>query len=116
MYPLDLKFINSVSEKRLSSLEDILCDERLLKYLWIEFIMNSEAVAAGALCLDNEQIRESLTSALSWYAAYRWLFRKNDALEELHKTGGLAPYRIGNDVYKQYNRVFLKGIVHAGLC
>ena len=116
MNSLNFTFINSVSETRLNSIEDVLGEGRLFKYLWIEFILNPEAAATGSLHLDNEQIRESLTSAVSWYAAYKWLFRKNDALESLYKSGGLVPYKIGNDIYREYSRVFLKGIIHAGLC
>ncbi len=113
---MDFVFIDSIAGKRPGSIEDVLGDSRLFKYLWIEFILNPDAAAAGSLRLDNDLVRESMTSALSWYAAYRWLFRENSALDELQKTGTLVPYRVGNDIYRMYSRVFLKGIIHAGLC
>jgi len=54
--------------------------------------------------------------ALSWYLAFRWLFPENEILEDLFKRKAIMPYRIKDDIYKRWSRVFLKGILHAGLC
>lgn len=109
-------FINSVAGEDIADFGDILKNERLKKYLWIELILNPHLAAVAALHMDKEAVRESLSDAVSWYAAFRWLFQKNGALEKLHDEKLIVTYRIKNKDYRLKKRNFLKGIMHARLC
>jgi hypothetical protein len=112
----DFVYLNSISKEDIRTIEDLLKNKRLRKYLWIEFILNPEAVKLSESCMENAIIKESLTDALSWYLAFRWLFQKNEILEKLHKRKTIIPYRIRDNIYRQKRRSFLKGILHARLC
>jgi hypothetical protein len=116
MKTLNLVYIDSISGKSIKSIEDIIRDERLIKHLWIEVILNPEVVLNLKSYTDDANIRNVLTDALSWYLAFRWIFPENAALEELQKSRLITPYRISNMIYRQNNRNFLKGLLHAGLC
>ena len=116
MNTLKLVYLDSISGTRINSIEDIIRDERLIKHLWIEVILNPEMVLNLKSYTDDSNIRNTLTDALSWYLAFRWIFPENAALVELHKSGVIVPYRISNMIYRQQNRSFLKGLLHAGLC
>lgn len=116
MKTLNLVYIDSISGKSIETIEDIIRDERLIKHLWIELILNPEMVINLKSYTDDSNIRNALTDALSWYLAFRWIFLENAALEELHKSRLIIPYRISNMIYRQKNRSFLKGLLHAGLC
>lgn len=109
-------YINAISKERIETLDGALKNRRLIKHLWIEFILNSEAVESAKKYLDTTTVEEAITDALSWYLAFRWLLPENTALEGLHKQGIIRPYRISNDIYRGKRRSFLKGILHAGLC
>ncbi len=109
-------FINSVAGEDIADFGDILKNERLKKYLWIELILNPHLAAVAALHMDKEAVRESLSDAVSWYAAFRWLFQKNEALEKLLGEKLIVTYRIKNKDYRLKKRNFLKGILHARLC
>ncbi|MBI4682667.1 MAG: hypothetical protein HY757_06155 [Nitrospirae bacterium] len=116
MKSFNLVFIDSVSEKKITSLEDILQNGRLAKFLWIEFILNPQLVQDIASYRDNPVIKDSLSDALSWYAAFRWLFPVNKTLEELRDNNEIITYRVTDNIYRQKRRNFLKGILHARLC
>lgn len=116
MKTLNLVYIDSISGKSIKSTEDIIRDERLIKHLWIEFILNPEMVMNLKSYADDVNIRYALTDALSWYLAFRWIFSENAALDELHKGGVIVHYKISNMIYRQKSRSFLKGLLHAGLC
>ncbi len=116
MNKINLVYLDSISVKSINSIEDIVRDERLIKHLWIEVILNPEVVLSLKIYTGDARIRNVLTDALSWYLAFRWIFPENAALEELHKNGLIIPYRISNMIYRQKNRNFLKGLLHAGLC
>ena len=112
MNSVNFVFLNSIS-KDAKTIEDVLWNERLRKYLWIEFILNPALVKVAE---SYTAVKNSLTDALSWYLAFKWLFPKNEMLEDLHEKKIFMPYRIKDDIYRHYSRVFLKGILYAGLC
>lgn len=116
MNKINLVYLDSISVKSINSIEDIVRDERLIKHLWIEVILNPGVVLELKAYSGDTSLRNVLTDALSWYLAFRWIFPKNAALEELHKNDLITPYRISNMIYRQKNRNFLKGLLHAGLC
>ncbi len=116
MQTLNLVYLDSISGKSIKSIEDVIRDGRLIKHLWIEVILNPDVVLNLKSYRDDENIRNVLTDALSWYLAFRWIFPENAVLEELHKSGLITPYRISNMIYRQKSRSFLKGLLHAGLC
>ena len=116
MNTLKLVYLDSISGKSINSIEEIIRDERLIKHLWMEVILNPEMVLNLKSYTDDANIRNTLTDALSWYLAFRWIFPENTALDELHRNGMIVPYRISNMIYRQKNRSFLKGLLHAGLC
>ncbi len=116
MKTLNLVYLDSISGKSIKSIEDVIRDERLIKHLWIEVILNPDVVLNLKSYRDDANIRNVLTDALSWYLAFRWIFPENAALDELHKSGLITPYRISNMIYRQKSRSFLKGLLHAGLC
>ena len=112
----NLVYINAISGKGIDNIEDIIRDERLVKHLWIEFILNPELVRGFRSYTSDVAIKDALTDALSWYLAFRWIFPENSSLDELHKEGVITPYKIRDTVYRQKLRSFLKGLSHAGLC
>jgi len=116
MSAVNFVFLASVSGESIADFRDILKNERLKKYLWIELILNPQLAAIAALQLDKDTVKESLSDALSWYLAFRWLFKKNEPLEELCNKKSLVPYKIKKSVYRLKRRNFLKGILHARLC
>lgn len=111
-----LVYIESLSGRGIDSIEDIISDKRLIKFLWIELILNPELVQSLKSYTDNALVRDALTDALSWYLAFRWIFHENIPLDDLHKRGVIVPYRLRDGVYRQNIRGFLKGLVYAGLC
>lgn len=116
MKTLNFVFINSVSKEDINTIEDILSNERLRKYLWIEFILNPTMVKAYKSYIGNPIVKDSLIDALSWYLAFRWILPENKALEELHEDKIIQPYRIKLSIYREKRRNFLKGLIHARLC
>ena len=112
---LNLSYIDSISGKDINTIDDIVRDERLIKHLWIELILNPAIVRKVKPYTDSVGIRDALIDALSWYLAFRWIFPENTSLDELHKEGVITPYRVRNRVYRQKIRGFLKGLIHAGL-
>lgn len=116
MKTLNLVYIDSISGKGIDTIDDIIRDERLIKHLWIELILNPELVRSFKSYTDEVAVKDALTDALSWYLAFRWVFPENIPLDELHKRGVIVPYRVRDRVYRQKIRGFLKGLLHAGLC
>jgi len=109
-------FINSLSKEEIKTVEDILRNERLKKYLWVEFILNPQIVKISELYMGNTIVKDSLVDGLSWYFAFKWLLPKNEPLEELYQKKIILPYRVKDDIYRQKRSSFLKGILHAQLC
>jgi len=116
MKTLNFVFINSVSKEEINTIENVLSNERLRKYLWIEFIFNPEMVKECESLIGNPIVKDSLTDALSWYLAFRWLLPENNAIEELYRGDVIQPYKIKLTIYREKRRNFLKGLIHAGLC
>lgn len=116
MQILNLSYIDSISSKDISTIDDIIRDERLVKHLWIEFILNPDIVRRVKPYIGNIPIKDALTDALSWYLAFRWIFPENIPLDELQREGVITPYRVTASLYRQKIRGFLKGLIHAGLC
>lgn len=116
MKTLGFEYIRSISGKDINTLEDILRDERLRKYLWLEFIFNPEAVNAAQPYIHEPVVKKSLTDALSWYLAFRWILPENKAIECLYNERVIVPYRIKLHIYRQMRRNFIKGLIYAGLC
>lgn len=111
-----LVYISSISGRDIGSAEELIRDERLFKHLWTEFILNPDLIRSLTSYADNNNIKDAITDALSWYLAFRWIFPDNPTLDELYKNGVIVPYRISNKVYRQKIRGFLKGLLYAGLC
>jgi hypothetical protein len=116
MKTLNFVFINSLSKEDVKTIEDVLSNERLRKYLWLEFILNPEMVKACKSYTKNPIVKDGLTDALSWYLAFRWILPENKVIEELHKDKIIKPYRIKLSIYREKRRNFLKGLIHARLC
>lgn len=116
MERLPLIYIDSISNKEINNTEDIISDERLVKHLWIELILNPELIVRLKPYTDNVKIKDAIIDALSWYLAFRWIFPENPSLDYTFKNGGAIPYKVTGRVYRQKIREFLKGLLHAGLC
>jgi len=116
MRRLNLTYLNSISNKNILTIEDVLKDERLSKHLWMEFILNQGAVRSASKYLNKQKIKDALCMALSWYLAFRWLVPENKELERLYKNKLIIPYKIRGEIYRQNRRSFLKGILYARLC
>uniref|UniRef100_A0A7C4AJG0 Uncharacterized protein n=1 Tax=Thermodesulfovibrio aggregans TaxID=86166 RepID=A0A7C4AJG0_9BACT len=113
---MKLKYIPSISKKEIKQIHDILSDERLIKHLWIEFLLNPESVELFKPYIENLKIKNAFEDALSWYLAFTWLLPKNMVLEELHKKNEITHYKINLKIYKEKKRNFIKGLIYAGLC
>lgn len=116
MKQLSFIFIDSIAKDKTTTIDDILKNERLTKYLWIEFILNPKLAYIAKSYLGNSVMNDILSDSVSWYLAFRWLFPENKALEELYKEKAIIPYKIKNYIYREKKRDFLKGILHARLC
>lgn len=116
MIHVHFAYLQALSDKKINSLEDILANKRLIKHLWIEFLLNSEAVKIAAGFIDDTDIKEALNEALSWYLAFRWLLPENAALQGIKDGEILSPHSVNLNIYQKHKRSFLKGILHAGLC
>lgn len=114
--PITGTYISSIAKESVTTVKEILRNERLVKHLWIEFILNPEMAKVSKLHLDNLIVKDALTDALSWYLAFRWLLPKNTVLEELHKKKIIVSYVVRDDIYRQKRHSFLKGILYAKLC
>lgn len=110
------KFIKSISGKPISTIEEILEDSRLCKYLWIEFLINPESAQDAVSHLENSIIKDNLTKALSWHLAFKWLFKENKPLEEIKDKHTIKPFQIRKETYLKDRRTFIKGIIYARLC
>ncbi|MCX7794796.1 MAG: hypothetical protein N2257_10415 [Thermodesulfovibrionales bacterium] len=113
---INLKYLPSLSQNEIRSIEDILTDERLLKHLWIELLLNPDIVNTISSYVSRPDIQKSLQDALSWYLAFRWLLPENKPLEELYEKREVMPYKIKLRVYRERKRDFIKGLIYAGLC
>lgn len=116
MNRLPIVYLDSISGNEINNTEDIIRDERLVKHLWIEIILNPELIVRLKPYADNNKIKNAINDALSWYLAFRWIFRENSSLEYTYINGGAVPYKVTGRLYRQKNREFLKGLLHAGLC
>lgn len=116
MKRLIFQYLGRISTKSISSFEDILEDRRLYKGLWIEFLLNPEIIKASQKYRDEPVIKGALAKAVSWYFAFRWLFKTNPAIEKLREKGNFIPFALRGEAYRREQRNFLKGIVYAGLC
>lgn len=113
---INFKYLSSLLKEGIKEIEELFLNERLLKYLWIELLLNPELVNALLPHIHNPEIKASLEDALSWYLAFRWLLPENRPLEQLYKDQRLTPYKIRLKVYREKRREFIKGLVYAGLC
>lgn len=116
MIPVHFAYLQALSDEKINSLEDILLNKRLIKHLWIEFLLNADVVKIAAGFINVSDVKNALTDALSWYFAFRWLLPENAALQELHDKKLILPRPVSLNIYQKHKRNFLKGILHAGLC
>ena len=116
MKKIEFTFIKNIATRDVNSIEEILKDSRLCKVLWIEFLINPESIYDTITYLENTIILDSLTKALSWYLAFKWLFKENKPLEEAKEKANLKPFQIREDTYRRDRRTFIKGIIYARLC
>jgi hypothetical protein len=110
------RFIDSISQRKIKTFEDIISDERIIKYLWIEFLLNPESVKESLSFINHLAVRKALEDAASWYLAFRWILPQNTELEQIIKIGLVKPFRIKYKEYQDKKRNFLKGLMYAGLC
>ncbi len=94
----------------------VIKDERLCRYLWIEFLLNPGVVGIAQRYLKKSKVKSELIKAMSWYFAFKWVFIRNPAIERLREKKILFPYSIRGEIYRSERRNFLKGIIYAGLC
>lgn len=87
---------------------------RLIKYLWVELLLNPELVK-GSLCGRDvtEEFHLHLKRAVTWYFAYRLyllsLGFKNSAIEELIAKGIVQPSgELDRREYNQHIRELLQ--------
>lgn len=116
MDEINFRYLDSLSKKEIKSIDDLLSDERLLNYLWIELIFNSDLVDIIINYISFPKIKQSLEDAISWYFAFRWIFPENKKLEELKRNNLVLPHRVKFKEYKEKKRNFIKGLMYAGLC
>ncbi|GAQ94455.1 hypothetical protein TAGGR_1636 [Thermodesulfovibrio aggregans] len=116
MNAINFKYLQSISKKHIESIEELICDERLLNHLWIEIIVNPDIVNVLFPYVENAKIKKAFEDALSWYLAFNWIFPTNIPLEQLHKKGIISYYRVKLKNYMQNRRNFIKGLIHEGLC
>lgn len=110
------RFIDSISQREIKGLEDIISDERVIEYLWIEFLFDPERVRESRAFINHAKVKKALEDAVSWYLAFRWLLPQNTELELIVKEELVKPYRVKYKEYQEKKRNFLKGIMHAKLC
>ncbi len=116
MKKIKFKFIKSIAVRDINSIEEILKDTRLCRILWIEFLTNPESIYDAVSYLENDIIKNNLTKALSWYLAFKWIFKENKPLEEIKEKVNLKPFQIRGETYRKDRRTFIKGIIYARLC
>lgn len=71
MIPVHFAYLQALSDEKISSLADALANKRLIKHLWIEFLLNPDAVQTATGFIGDMNIKEALNEALSWYIAFR---------------------------------------------
>lgn len=113
---IKIVFLHSLTSLESYSIENILEDKRLLKYLWVECILNPYFVKRAQLHIKNQLIADTLTHSLSWYLGFKWFLPRNEVLEDIYEKGLILPFKITNQVYRKGVRQFLKGAIHVGLC
>lgn len=113
---MQFKYLSKIAGKKINNLREIFEDRRLCKHLWIEFILNPEIIKVSQRHLKEPLIKAELLKAISWYFAFRWLFKENPVIERLKKKKILTPYPVRGEVYRKDCRSFLKGITYACLC
>lgn len=109
-------YLEALKGKKINTFREALEDSRLAKYIWMEFILNPQVIKIGYRNLSIPLIRDALVKAVSWYFAFRWLFKKNAEIEKLKKNNLIESYSLRGEIYRKDIRNFLKGIVYAGLC
>lgn len=116
MIKTNFQYLRTIAGRDIGEPDEVFKDERLCKSLWIEFLLNPQAVKMVQEDLKNPAVKKGLTKALSWYFAFRWLLKRNFAIEQLQKKKKLTPYSIRGEDYRKERRNFLKGIIYARLC
>jgi len=111
MNKVKFPYINKIANGSISNVEDVLQDERLLRNLWLDLILEPALVKECRKFIDRPSVKEELTKALNWCSAYKWFFGRHLFLEELAEKGiiPLRPLR-AQDFRRDY-RSFLKGII-----
>ena len=111
MSSIHLTYLQKLSDKTVNTLDCLLKETRLLKRLWLEMIFNPELVKECEKRIASPIIKNALIKALSWYLAFRWLFKKNPSIEKLAQKKIIKPFIIRDDDYKKDYRAFLKSIL-----
>ncbi len=71
---INFTFLNDFISPAPGTLNDIIKINRLYKYLFGEFILNSEAVKKAKPLINNPLIKESLERAATFYYAFKYIF------------------------------------------
>lgn len=116
MQKLKFQYLEAIRGERINTFKKAVKDSRLYKYLWMEYILNPQLIKISYGYFNNPLVKDALTKAVSWYFAFRWLFKKNTEIEKLKKNNLIEIYSLKGEIYRKDIRNFLKGIVYAGLC
>lgn len=107
---LVLVYLQKLTDKPINTFDSLLCETRLLKNLWLELIFNPKLVKICEEKIENLVVKDALTQALSWYLAFRRVFKNNFPLEELKEKNLIEPFVVKGNIYRRYYRAFVKSI------
>jgi hypothetical protein len=114
-----LLFLDKISSKPLNTEADIFADERLMRHIWVECLINPEFAEfffkeSGHFMVSASRCIEVLSKAASWYKAYSYIFRSlsvtNRALETLIAGNTVKPFDIKRAIYNEGIKDFIKGL------
>ena len=103
-------YLQKLTDKPINTFDDLLHETRLLKNLWLELIFNPKLVKICEEKIENSVVKDALIQALSWYLAFRRLFKKNFSLEELKEKKLIEPFVVKGNIYRKYYRTFVKSL------
>jgi len=111
MDKVNFPYIRKIANGSISSVEDVLQDQRLLRNLWLDLILEPALVKECKKFIDRPSVKEELTKALSWCSAFKWLFGRHLFLEELAEKGVIPLRSLSAQDFRKDYRSFLKGII-----
>lgn len=116
MKKINFRFLDKIADRDIGEFREVIKNKGLCRYLWIEFLLNPGIVRTAQEYLKKTKVKNELLKAISWYFAFKWIFKKNPEIERLKENKILSPYSIRGEIYRRERRNFLKGIIYAGLC